>query len=73
MAADTLLAHRRQFPRTVGDLHPAVLSPMIGRRVTGAAGLGGMQDEGIAFEGLRRAVAALEDLETVDALRDALS
>jgi Ser/Thr protein kinase RdoA (MazF antagonist) len=33
------------------------------------AGLGGMQTESIAFEGLQRAVAALEDLETVDALR----
>lgn len=41
MAADTLLAHRRQFPRTVGDLHPAVLSPIIGRRVTGAVVLDG--------------------------------
>jgi aminoglycoside phosphotransferase (APT) family kinase protein len=33
------------------------------------AGLGGMQTEEIALEGLRRAVAALDDLETVDALR----
>ena len=32
------------------------------------AGLGGMQTEEIAFEGLRRAVAALTDLETVEAL-----
>lgn len=36
------------------------------------AGLGGMQTEEIAFEGLRRAVAALDDLETVAALRNAL-
>ena len=35
-------------------------------------GLGGMQSEEIAFEGLRRAVAALGDLETVAALRKAL-
>jgi hypothetical protein len=36
------------------------------------AGLGGMQTEEISLEGLRRAVAALEDLETVQALRTAL-
>ncbi|MCV7300332.1 phosphotransferase [Mycobacterium barrassiae] len=36
------------------------------------AGMGGMQDEGIALEGLRRAVAALEDLDTVAVLRKAL-
>ncbi|KUI26825.1 phosphotransferase [Mycobacterium sp. GA-2829] len=32
------------------------------------AGMGGMQDEAIAHEGLRRAVAALQDLDTVAAL-----
>jgi phosphotransferase family enzyme len=36
------------------------------------AGLGGMQSDGIALEGLERAVAAIEDLETVAALRQAL-
>lgn len=36
------------------------------------AGMGGMQEEGIAMEGLARAIAALDDLETVTALRDAL-
>lgn len=36
------------------------------------AGLGGMQDDGIAMEGLRRAVAALDDLQTVAALRAAI-
>jgi aminoglycoside phosphotransferase (APT) family kinase protein len=36
------------------------------------AGLGGMQDDDVALEGLRRAVAALEDLDTVGALRTAL-
>jgi Ser/Thr protein kinase RdoA (MazF antagonist) len=35
----------------------------------GTAGLGGMQDDGIAMEGLRRAVTALEELDTVGALR----
>jgi Ser/Thr protein kinase RdoA (MazF antagonist) len=35
------------------------------------AGLGGMQTEAIALEGLDRAVAAIEDLETVAALRQA--
>jgi Ser/Thr protein kinase RdoA (MazF antagonist) len=35
------------------------------------AGLGGMQDEGIAMEGLARAVAAVQDLETVAALQQA--
>ncbi len=36
------------------------------------AGMGGMQDEGIAFEGLRRAIAALEDLDTVAILSNSL-
>jgi hypothetical protein len=36
------------------------------------AGMGGMQDEGIALKGLRRAVAALEDLDTVAVLRKSL-
>lgn len=33
------------------------------------AGMGGMQDKSIALEGLRRAVSALEDLDTVYALK----
>ncbi|SPM29694.1 phosphotransferase [Mycobacterium terramassiliense] len=36
------------------------------------AGMGGMQVEGIAMEGLRRGVAALDDLETVAALQSSL-
>ena len=36
------------------------------------AGMGGMQDEGIALEGLRRAVAALDDLDTVAVLSKSL-
>ena len=36
------------------------------------AGMGGMQDEGIALEGLRRAVAALDDLDTVASLKKSL-
>lgn len=36
------------------------------------AGLGGMQAENIAAEGLRLAVAALNDLDTIGALREAL-
>lgn len=36
------------------------------------AGMGGMQVEDIAMEGLRRGVAALEDLETVAALKSSL-
>jgi hypothetical protein len=36
------------------------------------AGMGGMQAEGIAMEGLRRGVAALDDLETVAALKSSL-
>lgn len=36
------------------------------------AGMGGMQDESIALEGLRRGVAAIEDLDTVGALRGAI-
>lgn len=35
-------------------------------------GMGGMQDESIAAEGLRRAVAALEDLDTVAVLKKSL-
>ncbi|SPM36467.1 phosphotransferase [Mycobacterium rhizamassiliense] len=45
----------------------AYVAPLI------TAGMGGMQVEGIAMEGLRRGVAALDDLETVAALQDALS
>lgn len=37
------------------------------------AGMGGMQAEGIALEGVRRGVAALEDLETVALLEKSLS
>lgn len=36
------------------------------------AGMGGMQDENIALEGLGRAVSALEDLDTVNALKASL-
>ena len=36
------------------------------------AGMGGMQAEGIAMEGLRRSVAALEDLDTVALLEKSL-
>jgi len=36
------------------------------------AGMGGMQVEDIAMEGLRRGVAALDDLETVPALQSSL-
>jgi aminoglycoside phosphotransferase (APT) family kinase protein len=36
------------------------------------AGLGGMQTDEICMEGLARAVAALEDLETVAALRQSM-
>jgi Ser/Thr protein kinase RdoA (MazF antagonist) len=36
------------------------------------AGLGGMQVEAIAMEGLRRSVAALDDLETIAALKGSI-
>ena len=44
----------------------AYVAPLI------TAGMGGMQDEGIAMEGLQRGVAALEDLETVALLKESL-
>lgn len=44
----------------------AYVAPLI------TAGMGGMQVEDIAMEGLRRGVAALDDLETVAALQAAL-
>ncbi len=44
----------------------AYVAPLI------TAGMGGMQVEDIAMEGLRRGVAALDDLETVAALKAAL-
>ncbi|OBH89986.1 MULTISPECIES: phosphotransferase [unclassified Mycobacterium] len=44
----------------------AYVAPLI------TAGMGGMQLEGIAMEGLRRGVAALDDLETVAALKGSL-
>lgn len=45
----------------------AVVHPYLSALST--AGLGGMQSEDIALEGLRRAVTALEELETVTALK----
>jgi hypothetical protein len=45
----------------------AYVAPLI------TAGMGGMQVEDIAMEGLRRGVAALDDLETVAALKSTLS
>jgi hypothetical protein len=48
----------------------AVVHPYISALTT--AGLGGMQDDDVALEGLRRAVAALDDLDTVGALTAAL-
>lgn len=48
----------------------AVVHPYVSALST--AGLGGMQDEDVALEGLTRAVAAVEDLETVTALRRSL-
>jgi Ser/Thr protein kinase RdoA (MazF antagonist) len=50
---------------TQGALY-AYVAPLI------TAGMGGMQAEGIAIEGLRRGVAALDDLETVAALKSSL-
>jgi hypothetical protein len=44
----------------------AYVAPLI------TAGMGGMQDEGIALEGLRRGVAALEDFDTVALLEKSL-
>ena len=49
-----------------GSLY-AYVAPLI------TAGMGGMQDESIALEGVRRGVAALTDLETVAALKESLS
>ncbi len=40
----------------------AYVAPLI------TAGMGGMQADGIAMEGVRRGVAALEDLDTIEAL-----
>ena len=44
----------------------AYVAPLI------TAGIGGMQDEGIAIEGLKRGVAALDDLDTVALLEKSL-
>jgi aminoglycoside phosphotransferase (APT) family kinase protein len=44
----------------------AYVAPLI------TAGMGGMQVEDIAMEGLRRGVAALDDLETIPALKSSL-
>ena len=49
-----------------GSLY-AYVAPLI------TAGMGGMQQESIAMEGVRRGVAALTDLETVAALKQSLS
>lgn len=47
----------------------AVVHPYLSALAT--AGLGGMQSEGVALEGLRRAVTAVEELETVTVLQQA--
>jgi hypothetical protein len=83
VATDAVLGRLRSLPRTIGDLDAAFLSQLMGRSYRqGAlypyvaalitAGIGGMQDEDIALEGLRRAVAALDDLDTVALLRKSL-
>jgi hypothetical protein len=59
--ADELWLRYRQ-----GALY-AYVAPLI------TAGMGGMQDQSIALEGVRRGVAALTDLETVAALRQSLA
>jgi hypothetical protein len=59
--ADELWLRYRQ-----GALY-AYVAPLV------TAGMGGMQDESIALEGVRRGVAALTDLETVAALRQSLA
>ena len=59
--ADELWLRYRQ-----GALY-AYVAPLI------TAGMGGMQDENIALEGVRRGVAALTDLETVAALKQSLA
>jgi hypothetical protein len=78
---DLLEDYRRALAATGGpDLDPedlwlryrqgalyAYVAPLI------TAGMGGMQVEDIAMEGLRRGVAALDDLETVAALQNTLS
>lgn len=61
LARDDLWLRYRQ-----GALY-AYVAPLI------TAGMGGMQVEDIAIEGLRRGVAALDDLETVAALQGTLS
>ena len=58
--ADELWLRYRQ-----GALY-AYVAPLI------TAGMGGMQDESIALEGVRRGVAALTDLQTVAALRQSV-
>jgi hypothetical protein len=59
--ADELWLRYRQ-----GSLY-AYVAPLI------TAGMGGMQAESIAMEGVKRGVAALTDLETVAALKQSLS
>jgi Phosphotransferase enzyme family len=61
LGADELWLRYRQ-----GALY-AYVAPLI------TAGMGGMQDESIALEGVRRGVAALTDLETVAALKQTLA
>ena len=51
-------------------LVPAAVQPYMSSPST--AGLGGMQTDEVAFEGLRRAVAAFNDLDTVAVLQKSL-
>jgi hypothetical protein len=60
LARDHLWLQYRQ-----GALY-AYVAPLI------TAGMGGMQVEDIAMEGVRRGVAALDDLETIAALKGSM-
>ena len=66
-------AERQDRERDLLATYPHVLAAAGGPAPLITAGMGRMQDESIALEGVRRGVTALTDLETVAALRQTLA
>lgn len=77
LSPETRRAHERSLLDHYSALNPGLVDSWRTYRqmaaypyvaMTFTAGLGGLQPDSVAREGLRRAVAAIEDLETVQAL-----
>ena len=62
VVTDAVIGRARSLPRKIEDLDAGFLSRVMGRTVTSVS----------SMEGLRRGVAALDDLETVPLLQKSL-